>query len=145
MPALLTKGVTLSMCEHGGTLATVANLTNYPDLGGTSASHDVTLLSNKNHTYIPGLPDSSGVITFDFIYEPDTMKKFSDASEAYTYMDFCVELPDNGTATGSKFTWSGYVGSYTFNGKGPDEVMTFSADITVSTDFTITYRVVPTP
>ncbi len=66
--ATLSKGVTLGYSINGGAYATLPDITGIPALGASPASHQVTTLSDTQHTYIKGLQDVGGTLDFSCVF-----------------------------------------------------------------------------
>ena len=134
MAGLLTKGVELYMVAYADspTFASgdkVANLQEYPDILGTPENVDVTTLDDGFRHYIPGIRDVGGVMSFTFLYDKTIFKKFNDA--VGVHKSFQVKFPD-----GATITWGGYVVP-SIIGKGVNDAIQFTANITADTDFTV--------
>ena len=143
--AHLTKGVELYMKafdetktvaeQVAGVASTdkVANLQEYPDLLGNVETVDVTTLDDDFRHYIPGIRDVGGAMGFTFLYEKTIFSTFNTAKD--THQLFQVKFPD-----GVKFSWGGYVVP-SIMGKGVNDAIQFSANITADTDFEVTFPV----
>lgn len=68
---LLTKGITLSYAEQGGsTYTALTNLQEIPEIGnGAPEKIEVTTLEDTAKVYIAGLGDSGQDLAFKFLYE----------------------------------------------------------------------------
>ncbi len=62
--ATLTAG-TFLLHKSGSGFAKLVDITEYPDIGSTIDSEDVTTLSDACHKYIDALPDPGGSIEFN--------------------------------------------------------------------------------
>lgn len=68
MAASLTAGTFLMVgAESSGsiTYSKLCDISEYPDIGSTVDSQDVTTLSDASHKYIDALPDTNGSIEFN--------------------------------------------------------------------------------
>ena len=134
MAGSLTKGVKLSMATIANPQTfvagdVVANLQEFPDILGQPENVDVTTLDDSFRHYIPGIRDVGGVMSFTFLYDKTTFKKFNDA--VGVHKAFQLEFPDS-----VKISWEGYVVP-SIIGKGVNDALQFSANITADSDFTI--------
>ena len=136
----LSKGVRLNMTAYSASPSfsdstIVANLQEFPDLLGTPEQVDVTCLEDANRRYIPGIKDVGGVMSFTFLYEKSIFKTFKDAEGSR--QSFKIDFPD-----GVGISFSGYVAP-SIIGKGVNDALQFSANITADSEFTVSYPATP--
>lgn len=97
MAGILSKGITLGYKSTGGTLKTLTNLQEIPELGNNAPEKvDVTVLSDSAKKSIVGLSDSAQDLAFKFLYEKE---QFSELSALDESAEWTVTLPDGTTAT----------------------------------------------
>lgn len=132
---LLSKDIKISYKSTGSTYTQVPYLQEIPDLGGTAEKVDVTTLADGNRKYINGVKDF-GDLSFKFLYdnsgESSNYRLIRALEEAGTVVDWKVEFPDT-----TAFTFSGEV-SATIDGAGVNAALTFTANITLNSDITVT-------
>lgn len=112
MAGILSKGVTLSV---GGEALT--NLQEFPNLGGTADSVEVTTLGDEAHVYINGLLSYGDSLEFKFLYEK---AQFTELAALDGVQQWKVELPDN-----SSCSFSGEC-SVTMDGAGVNAALTYT-------------------
>ena len=134
MAGLLSKGVTLSMVAYASSPTftdsdVVADLQEFPDILGEPENVDVTTLADSYRHYIPGIRDVGGSMGFTFLYSKALFGTFNSAVDVHK--SFQLKFPD-----GMTITWGGYV-TPSIIGKGVNDALQFTANITADTDFTI--------
>lgn len=67
--ASISKGIKLSYISTGSTYTDLTNLQSIPDLGGSTDSIEITVLSDAAHTYTAGLKNYGDTIDFVFLYD----------------------------------------------------------------------------
>jgi len=134
MAGTLSKGVTLSMVAYNASPSftdsdIIADLQEFPDLLGEPETVDVTTLADSYRHYIQGIRDVGGNMGFTILYSKAVFKTVNDA--VGVHKSFQLKFPDNVT-----FTWGGYVAPSVI-GKGVNDALQFTANITADTDITI--------
>ena len=131
---LLSKGITLSYKKEAA-FVELLDLQEIPDLGGSVDNVEVTTLADGTKRYIRGIKDY-GDLEFTFLYDNTTAtssyRVLKGLEDAGTVTEFQVEIPD-----GTTFAFSGQVMT-SISGVGVGDAMTFTANITLNTEMTIT-------
>lgn len=123
MAGILTKGITLSYKAEGGTLKTLTNLQEIPEIGnGAREKVETTTLADDNKQYIAGLGDSGQELAFKFLYEKAQFQELLALTET---CDWEVAMPDN-----IKATFKG-TPSVKFGGASPNNAITYTLNILV--------------
>lgn len=107
-----------------------ADVKDFPDMFGEPELIQTTTLSNKSHTYIPGVKDT-GIMPFTINWDAKDAKKISDIEGKLEYWKLI--LPDN-----TEFAWSGYA-SLGIPGKGVNEALEAKLNIVPASDIDIKY------
>lgn len=116
MAGILSKGITLSLEAE-----VLTNLQEIPDMGGTSESVEVTVLSDEAHMYINGIKSYGDSLDFKFLYEKaqfDELAALGDEEK-----EWVVTLPDKTTVT---FTG---MGSVRIDGVGVNSPLTYTLSV----------------
>ena len=116
MAGILSKGITLSLEAE-----VLTNLQEIPDMGGTSESVEVTVLSDEAHMYINGIKSYGDSLDFKFLYEKaqfDELAALGDEEK-----EWVVTLPDKTTVT---FTGTG---SVRIDGVGVNSPLTYTLSV----------------
>ena len=136
MAGILSKDVKLSYkTSAAGSFAEIANLQEFPDLGGAAEKVDVTTLADGNYKYINGIKDF-GDLAFTFLYDNSAATsnyricRGLEESEDNVYWE--VEFPD-----GTKFDFEGQA-STAITGAGVNAALQFTLNITLNSDITVT-------
>ena len=127
--AISTYGVELKWGETVEAAAKVVDIKDFPDLIGEANTIETTTLSDAQQTFIPGIAQSS-LMTFTCNYtSADYAKVNADTDKKLHYV---LQFSD-----GSSFGWEG---EHTCGvpGKGVDEVIEFTINITASTAVSFT-------
>ena len=80
MAGILTKGVKLSYGATSSNYTDLTNLQEYPDLGGTADSVEVTTLDDAAHTFINGLLSYGDSLDFVFLYDKTQFSTLRESS-----------------------------------------------------------------
>lgn len=135
MAGILTKGIKLSYKKQGSTYEEILDLQECPDLGGTTEKVDVTVLADGNKKYINGVKDF-GDLAFKFLYNnsgaTSNYRIVRGLEEAGSVVDWKVTFPDN-----TEFAFSGEV-TTSIDGASVNNAITFTANITLNSDITVT-------
>lgn len=133
MAGLLTKGVQLSYGTSNSSYTVLTNLQEYPDLGGSADSVEVTTLDDAAHTFINGLLSYGDNLDFVFLYDKT---QFATLRALTGSKYWKVGIPDgtNG-AISTTITFQGEC-SVRLNGKGTNEAITYTLSIKPNTAFT---------
>lgn len=116
MAGILSKGITLSLETE-----VLTNLQEIPDMGGTSESVEVTVLSDEAHMYINGIKSYGDSLDFKFLYDKaqfDELAALGDEEKQWV-----VTLPDKTTVT-----FSG-MGSVRIDGVGVNSPLTYTLSV----------------
>lgn len=123
--AISSYNTILKWGESAEALTKVVDIKSFGDLGGEAEQIDTTTLSDSAKTSISGIKEQ-GTIAFVCNYDKTTYETVKTNEKKDLY--FALEFQD-----GSKFTWQG---QYTtvVSGKGVNEAMEFTINVTCSTD-----------
>ena len=129
-----------NMIQSTGTTPTwgkVADIIDFPNLGGEPELIDITTLSDKNRHYTPGVQGSEGM-AFTMLYDPatyNTLKGYGGTTRKYAVWFGGTESGSTVTPTGSegKFSFEGDLSVYV-NGAGVNAATTMTATIAPSSD-----------
>lgn len=134
MAGILSKGITLSY-KKGSAYVEIPNLQEVPDLGGSAEKVDVTTLADGNMKYINGIKDF-GDLDFKFLYdnsgEESNYRIVRALEEAESVVDWKVQFPDK-----TSFEFSGQA-STTIDGQSVNSAITFTLNIALNSDITVT-------
>ena len=133
MAGILSKGITLSY-KKDSQFAVIPDLQEVPDLGGSAEKVDVTTLADGNYKYINGIKDF-GDLEFKFLYSnsgtESNYRICRGLEEAGKVVEWKVEFPD-----GTSFEFSGEP-STTIDGQSVNSAITFTLNITLNSDITV--------
>ena len=133
MAGILSKGITLSY-KKDSQFAIIPDLQEVPDLGGSAEKVDVTTLADGNYKYINGIKDF-GDLAFNFLYsnsdEASNYRVCRGLEEAGKVVEWKVQFPD-----GTSFEFSGEP-STTIDGQSVNSAITFTLNITLNSDITV--------
>ena len=133
MAGILSKGITLSY-KKDNQFAVIPDLQEVPDLGGSAEKVDVTTLADGNYKYINGIKDF-GDLEFKFLYSnsgtESNYRICRGLEEAGKVVEWKVEFPD-----GTSFEFSGEP-STTIDGQSVNSAITFTLNITLNSDITV--------
>ena len=116
----------------------LVDIKDFPDIGGTPEMLQTTTLSNRSHTYIPGI-ENSEAMEFTVNYSKEdyaALKALKGKKETYAVWFGGTEGSDGSvTPTGSegKFDFDGYLG-VTVSGAGVNEVVDMKVSIAPASD-----------
>lgn len=135
MAATSTIGSFLMKSSDGTAYSKYLDVKDYPDMFGDPEQIQTTTLTNKRHTYTPGVQDSEGLLNFLANYDPTdyTKVKNDEGTEAFWALWFGED--SNGDPDGhlGKFSWKGYPFAK-LNGKGVNEVREMTVGIVPTTE-----------
>lgn len=134
--AINTYKVFLMHSEDGTTYTKIADIKNFPDLGGEPEMLETTTLSDNMQTYIGGI-QSMDAMQFDMNYDPDVyddLKLLAGTQEFFSVWFGGTEAGGVVTPTGSngKFNFKGDLSVFVTGG-GVNEVVGMRASIAPST------------
>ena len=133
MAGILSKGITLSY-KKDNQFAIIPDLQEVPDLGGSAEKVDVTTLADGNYKYINGIKDF-GDLEFKFLYSnsgtESNYRICRGLEEAGKVVEWKVSFPD-----GTGFEFSGEP-STTIDGQSVNSAITFTLNITLNSDITV--------
>lgn len=133
MAGILSKGITLSY-KKDSQFAIIPDLQEVPDLGGSAEKVDVTTLADGNYKYINGIKDF-GDLEFKFLYSnsgtESNYRICRGLEEAGKVVEWKVSFPD-----GTSFEFSGEP-STTIDGQSVNSAITFTLNITLNSDITV--------
>lgn len=116
MAGILSKGITLSLEAE-----VLTNLQEIPDMGGTSESVEVTVLSDEAHMYINGIKSYGDSLDFKFLYEKTQFDELAALGDEEK--EWVVTLPDKTTVT---FTG---MASVRIDGVGVNSPLTYTLSV----------------
>lgn len=124
----------------GTTYEKLVDIKDYPDLGGEPEMLQTTTLSDKMHTYTPGIQSLEG-LSFTANYDKETYTKL----EALKDKDESYSVWFGGTEEGESVVPNGNDGKFNFKGKlnvfvsggGVNEVRNMTISIAPSTPITM--------
>lgn len=135
MAGILTKDTKLYYKTGSGSKTQIHDLQSTPEMGVQAEKVDKTTLENANRTYVKGIGDVDD-LEFGFLYDNSSatsnFRVLKGLETAGTVAEWTLEYPD-----GTTFAWSGQV-SCRVGSNAVNDVMKFTATITVASDFTIT-------
>ena len=133
MAGILSKGISLSYTTDSQ-FAIIPDLQEVPDLGGSAEKVDVTTLADGNYKYINGIKDF-GDLEFKFLYSnsgtESNYRICRGLEEAGKVVEWKVSFPD-----GTSFEFSGEP-STTIDGQSVNSAITFTLNITLNSDITV--------
>ena len=133
MAGILSKGITLSY-KKDLEYVVIPDLQEVPDLGGSAEKVDVTTLADGNYKYINGIKDF-GDLEFKFLYSnsgtESNYRICRGLEEAGKVVEWKVSFPD-----GTSFEFSGEP-STTIDGQSVNSAITFTLNITLNSDITV--------
>ena len=126
--------------DNGSTYSDLCPIKDYPDFMNSVNTIDVTDLQNEMHTYIMGLLDTGGDMTFTANYDKTNYSTIRGLAGSEQYLAIWF----GGTKSGSTITPTGTDGKWSFQGlinvglvgKGVDEAREMQIHVTPSTDMT---------
>lgn len=126
--------------DNGSTYSDLCPIKDYPDFMNSVNTIDVTDLQNEMHTYIMGLLDTGGDMTFTANYDKSNYSTIRGLAGSEQYLAIWF----GGTKSGSTITPTGTDGKWSFQGlinvglvgKGVDEAREMQIHVTPSTDMT---------
>lgn len=126
--------------DNGSTYSDLCPIKDYPDFMNSVNTIDVTDLQNEMHTYIMGLLDTGGDMTFTANYDKSNYTTIRGLAGSEQYLAIWF----GGTKSGSTITPTGTDGKWSFQGlinvglvgKGVDEAREMQIHVTPSTDMT---------
>lgn len=137
--AMNSYGVFLMQEKSGssGQFEKLVDIKDFPDIGGTPEMLQTTTLSNRGHTYIPGI-DNNDNMEFTVNYTLDDYKKLKALKGKKTKYAIWMggsESEDTITPTGSEGKWDfeGYL-NVTVKGAGVNEVVEMTVSIAPASD-----------
>jgi len=137
--AMNSYGVFLMQEKSGssGQFEKLVDIKDFPDIGGTPEMLQTTTLSNRGHTYIPGI-DNNDNMEFKANYTQEDYKKLKALKGKKTKFAIWMggsETEDSITPTGSEGKWDfdGYL-NVTVNGAGVNEVVEMTVSIAPASD-----------
>ena len=133
MAGILSKGITLSYKKETQ-FVVIPDLQEVPDLGGSAEKVGVTTLADANYKYINGIKDF-GDLEFKFLYSnsgtESNYRICRGLEEAGKVVEWKVSFPD-----GTSFEFSGEP-STTIDGQSVNSAITFTLNITLNSDITV--------
>lgn len=137
--AMNSYGVFLMQEKAGssGQFEKLVDIKDFPDIGGTPEMLQTTTLSNRGHTYIPGI-DNNDNMEFAVNYTLEDYKKLKALKGKKTKFAIWMggsESENTITPTGSEGKWDfdGYL-SVTVKGAGVNEVVEMTVSIAPASD-----------
>ena len=138
---VLSKGTKLSYKKASEqTFTDLKYMYSVPDLGSEPNQIDITTFDDNMHTYMPGLQDVGGSMSFGFIYDAyDTtdhdqnFKLLKDLEAEVDVITWKITLPDEVT-----FTFTGRCSAY-ISGYETDARIDATLSISPATSFVVAY------
>jgi hypothetical protein len=137
--AVKTQGSKFYYSEAGSVYTEILGVMELPEIGGKPGKIDTTDLASTIKTNMPGLKDP-GDMAFKFIFDNSgatsnfrVLKGLETSEESDNVSDYFKVLYDDGTYV----IWRGYV-TVSMDSAKVDDKLTFTANISASTDFTWT-------
>lgn len=129
---------TYLMYKSGSTYTKLVDIKSFPDMGGEPDNVETTTLSDGARTYIPGIKDPGGNLTFPANYvnsDYDTIKGLAGTELDLALWFGATVSGTTVTPDGSegKLEWKGYVDVYV-NGAGVNDVIEMSVVTTPTTE-----------
>lgn len=139
--AQLTQGIVVEWAtDNDGSpnedWKTIPEIISIPTLIGSPATHDVTTIYNKMKTYIEGLPDNGGTLSFGVNFTPDvftTVNEIQTAQKTETPW-FRVGLPE---PLKKAYQFRGTMSTPSNEEWTPDNPIQGNLNITPSTDISL--------
>ena len=135
MAATSTISSFLMKSTDGTTYTKYVDIKDYPEMFGDPEQIQTTTLTNKKHTYVPGVQDSDGLLNFLANYDATDFATINGDKGSELY--FAVWFGENsgGTPDGhdGKFSFKGYP-FVKLNGKGVNEVREMTVGIVPTTE-----------
>lgn len=130
----------LMHAKTGTTYEKLVDIKDYPDLGGEPEMLQTTTLSDKMHTYVPGIQSLEGM-SFTANYDKEvytTLEALKDKDESYSVWFGGTESESGVTPTGDdgKFNFKGKLSVFV-SGGGVNEVRNMTITIAPSTPITM--------
>lgn len=130
----------LMHAKSGSTYEKLVDIKDYPDLGGEPEMLQTTTLSDKMHTYVPGIQSLEGM-SFTANYDKEvytTLEALKDKDESYSVWFGGTESESGVTPTGEdgKFNFKGKLSVFV-SGGGVNEVRNMTITIAPSTPITM--------
>jgi hypothetical protein len=130
----------LMHAKTGNTYEKLVDIKDYPDLGGEPEMLQTTTLSDKMHTYVPGIQSLEGM-SFTANYDKEvytTLEALKDKDESYSVWFGGTESESGVTPTGEdgKFDFKGKLSVFV-SGGGVNEVRNMTITIAPSTPITM--------
>lgn len=130
----------LMHAKTGTTYEKLVDIKDYPDLGGEPEMLQTTTLSDKMHTYVPGIQSLEGM-SFTANYDKEvytTLEALKDKDESYSVWFGGTESESGVTPTGEdgKFNFKGKLSVFV-SGGGVNEVRNMTITIAPSTPITM--------
>ena len=129
----LSSYKTFLMHKKSSNFEKLVDIKDFPDIGGTPEMLQTTTLSNRSHTYIPGI-DNAEALEFTVNFDKTdyaTLKALKGKKETYAIWLGGAEDSDGSvTPTGSegKFDFDGYL-NVIISGAGVNEVVDMKVSI----------------
>ena len=128
----------MKSADNGNTYTDLVHIKDYPDFLNEVATIDVTDLQNAMHTYIMGLLDTGGDMTFTANYDKTNYTTIRGLAGSEQYLAIWF----GGTKSGSTVTPTGTDGKWSFKGmvkvgivgKGVDEAREMTIHVVPSSD-----------
>lgn len=130
-------GMTSAPDASAVTWAKLADIKDFPDLGGAPEMLETTTLSDKAHTYIPGIDENEAkTFTLNYVKEVfDYLHGLRGQLHGYAVWLGGTEAADGSvtpTGTSGKYAWGGYLDVFA-NGAGVNEVVNMTVTIAPAT------------
>lgn len=133
MAGYITKGMKLSYSSDGSSYTDLVGLQEFPDLGGNKDSVEVTTFDDGAHVYRNGIENYGDSISFTFLHNTT---QFTTMAAWTGEMFWKLSITDGeNDAIDTTATWKGEP-SVQFNGKGINEALTDTLNITPTTAIT---------
>ena len=111
------------------------DIKDFPDMFGDPEQIQTTTLTNKKHTYVPGVQDSDGLLNFLANYDAQDFAKVENDKGTEAFFAVWFGEDSNGDPDGhdGKFSFKGFP-FVKLNGKGVNDVREMTVGIVPTTE-----------
>ena len=133
--ATSTISTFLMKSTDGTTYAKYLDIKDFPDMFGDPEQIQTTTLTNKKHTYVPGVQDSDGLLNFLANYDATDFATVEGDKGSELFFAVWFGEDSNGDPDGhdGKFSFKGFP-FVKLNGKGVNDVREMTVGIVPTTE-----------